>query len=108
MRNPPQFKALTLDETKRFSLGAGTRISSVNVKLADIRSRDLPNNTMTKREYATHVATQKAIEVYAEAFGEMPDPDHGDPLQYLTVHTEDAVTCEIWQSGPERRKVKLV
>lgn len=107
MRNEPQSRTMTLERKMQFSLGAGTMIASVNVKLSDIRERDYKGSGLSKRQWAVHVATELVHQKYAEAFGAPPNEDKGDPLQYLTVHTTDSVTCEIWQSGPETRRVNV-
>ena len=91
----------------RFSLGEGTKIASVHIELKEIRARDYKDSGLNKREWATDVAAQLARGKYFEAFGEPPKEDEGDPLNYHIVHTPDSVTYEIWQSGPETRRVNL-
>lgn len=117
MRADPQFKVLELIEPKRFSLGAGTQIASVNVKLGDIRERDLPKEHLEdertldqrKRDYASEVATEMVIGKWEAEFGTLDEsvPDNR-ALSFLTVHQQDSVTVEIWKQGPERRTVKLI
>lgn len=117
MRADPQHRVIELTEPKRFSLGAGTQIASVNIKLGDIRERDLPTAhpedertlDQRRRDYANEVATELVIGKWEEQFGELDESIPDDrPISFLTVHQKDSVTVEIWKQGPERRKVKLI
>lgn len=107
MREEPQSNTLELTQPVRFSLGAGTKITSVNVKLDSIRLRDMPSKDYDKRKWATETAEAMAREMHANTFGTEPDGE-GEPISYLVVHKPDSVTFEIWKQGPERRTVKLI
>lgn len=110
MRNEPQYRVIELTEPKRFSLGAGTQIASVNIKLDDIRLRDMGEGAehSDKRGWAVRQATELAEKYWVEKFGELDDTIPDDrPVSFLTVHQRDSVTVEIWKQGPERRTVKV-
>lgn len=107
MRNDPQTNQLILTNPMRFSLGAGTQITSVHVKLSDIRLRDMPKDNSDKRAFALEVAEARARELHHDKYAPGPDGE-GEPVTYMVTHREDSVTFEIWKHGPETRKVKLL
>ena len=117
MRAEPQHREVELAEPQRFSLGAGTQIASVNIKLDDIRERDLPRPHPTdedtledrKRMYAVDRATEMVENFWTQKFGPLDEHIPDDrPVSFLTVHQKDSVTVEIWKQGPDRRTVKLI
>lgn len=105
MKNEPQFKTLVLDRAMQFSVGAETKVASVNVKLSDITSRDLDNmhNNATRRDYAQMHAQQLAYEIFGGTFGRIDKA----LLQIIITHTDSSVTFELWQRGPERITVPV-
>lgn len=103
MKNQPKARTLTLEHAMRFSVGAGTKVSSCNVSLEDITSHDLEKG-QTKRDFAAALSAKLAYDNFVSEFGKIET----ELMQTIVTHTEDSVTSELWVRGPDRIKIDLI